>query len=332
MLNTIVPKLAAGLAMLAIFTIAADAADTKKPVAKKPQLRRASPILDTTTLPGAHPTGHQVFKLGQPLTGGVSVDVPRTPEAVARYLAHMRQIMQNYNRVAVAALFRGNAKDPSLDTIGEVSSHTSYMIRQIRAIVPPAELKAEHNELASTLYYFGQLTENPSSVLGSGLEGFTKLYPMMGRLSTTLNYYHKGVVRVIAQYRLNPNLDPFGDEDEEVKQRLSGTVDSMTGNLFAPKTSNAPCDDCTDALQQMLGGMGGLGGLGGMGGGEAGSLGNMDLGGLSGQLGNMDMSQLNKLMGELGGGGGMGGSSEGSGMSDSTNNLNQLLEQLQGQR
>jgi hypothetical protein len=322
MLYKLVPKLAAGLAMLAIFTIAANAANTKKPVAK-PQLKRASPLLDTTTLPGARTStiGRQVFKLGQPLTGGVSVDVPRTPEAVAKYLARMRQIIQSYNRIAVAALFRGNSKDPSLDTLSEVSGHTVYMIRQIRAIVPPAELKNEHNQLASTLYYFGQLAENPQSVLGSGLEGFTQLYPMLGRLSSTLTTYHNGVVKVIAHYKLNPNLDPFGDEDEEVKQRLSGTVDSMTGNLYKPKSSSAPCNDC-DSLQQLLGGMGG---------GDMGSLGNMDLSGLSGQLGNIDMSQLNKLMGELGGQGGSGGSSHDSGMSDSTNNLNQLLEQLQGQ-
>jgi hypothetical protein len=329
MLTKLLPKLVAGLAMLAIFTIAADAAGNKKAV-PRPQLKRATPILDTTPLPGTQ--RRQVYKLGQPLTGGVSVDVPRTPEAVARYLAKMRQIIQDYNRVATAALFRGNAKDPSLDSLSEVTGHTVYMIRQIRSIVPPAEMKNEHIELANTLYYFGQLAENPQGMLGSGLEGFTKLYPMMGRLSATLTNYHKGVNRVISFYKLNPNLDPFGNEDEEVKQRLSGTVDSMTSGLYSGslggKQSNAPCDDCTEQLQQLLGGMGGLGALGG----DAGSLGNMDLGSLSGQMGNIDMEQLNKLMGQLGGGGGsLGSSHDSSGMSDSMNNLNQLLEQLQGQ-
>ncbi|MBX9771970.1 MAG: hypothetical protein K2X29_11390 [Candidatus Obscuribacterales bacterium] len=327
MLYKLMPEVTAGLAMLAIFMVAADAAPIKKALAK-PQLKRATPLLDTTPVPGSRPASHQVYKLGQPLTGGISVDVPRTPETVAKYLARMKKIIQDYNRVALAALSRGNSKDPSLDSLGEVTGHTVYMIRHIRAIVPPAEMKAEHNDLANTLYYFGQLAENPNSVLGSGLEGFTKLYPMLGRLSATLTNYHRGVNRVIASYKLSPSLDPFGDEDEDAKRRLSGTIDSMTGNLSSGKS--APCDDCAGSLQQMLGGMGGLGALGGLGGGgDMGSLGNMDLGSLSGQLGNIDMSQLNKLMGELGGT--PGGSSTDSGMSDSTNNLNQLLEQLQGQ-
>lgn len=317
MLTKLLPKVVAGLAMVAIFTIAADAAGNKK-APQKPQLKRATPLFDTTPLPGTQK--RQVFKLGQPLTGGVSMDVPRTPDAVAKYLARMRHIIQTYPRLALVAF-------QSQGGTTEVTTNMVQMIREIRAIVPPAEMKREHNDLAANFYYFEQLAENPGNLAGSGMEGFGRIYPMLGRLSTSLNSYHNGVRRVIAAYKLDPRLDPFGEEDHATNQRLSGQVGGMFGGLSIGQSSSAPCDDCTEQLQQLLGGMGGLGALGG---GDVGSLGNMDLGSLSGQLGNIDMSQLNKLMGELGGGGSSSHDSS-SGMSDSMNNLNQLLEQLQGQ-
>ncbi|MBX9879902.1 MAG: hypothetical protein K2Y22_15700 [Candidatus Obscuribacterales bacterium] len=320
-INKTLPKIAAGLALLAIFTIAAEAAGNKKPVAKKPlQLQRATPILDTTPIPGAR--RGQVYKLGQPLTGGISMDVPRTPDAVARYLARMRHIIQTYPRLAMVA-FSSNAQGSTT----EVKTNMIQMIREIRAIVPPAEMKREHNDLAASFYYFEQLAENPGDLRGSGMEGFGRIYPMLGRLSASLSQYHNGVRRVITAYKLDPNLDPFGGEDRATTQRMHGQVDSMLGNLPIGPSAGGPCDDCTDQLQQLLGGMGGLGALGG--GGDTGSLGNLDLGSLTGQMGNIDMSQLNKLMGELGGG--SAGSQHDSSGSDSTNNLNQLLEQLQGQ-
>lgn len=318
------PKLAAGLALLAIFTIAADAAGNKKPVAKKPpQLQRATPLLDTTSIPGTR--RGQVYKLGQPLTGGISMDVPRTPDAVARYLARMRHIIQTYPHLALVAFSSGNSQSSTT----EVKTNMIQMIREIRAIVPPAEMKREHNDLAASFYYFEQLAENPGDLRGSGMEGFSRIYPMLGRLSASLSSYHNGVRRVISAYKLDPNLDPFGGDDRATTQRMSGQVGSMFGNLPVGPSAGGPCDDCTDQLQQLLGGMGDLGALGG-GGGDMGSLGNMDMGSLSGQMGNIDMSQLNKLMGELGGGS-AGSSHDSSGMSDSVGNLNQLLEQLQGQ-
>lgn len=245
------------------------------------------------------------------LQGGVSMDAPHTPEQVTKYLLTMRGIIHDYEQIAVSSLL-GADGGVRMDagSISAVQNHTLSMIQQIRATVPPYELKNKHNELASTLAYVSPYIENPFQA-GSGIEALSQLAPVLSRLHDTLERYHSGVRNCMAYYNLDPKLDPFYGESEDAKQRLNAALTQTKSNLLNPPSGNAESaggdagsignllnslgagGGSLDALQGMLGGSGSLGN-----GDATKGLPGMDLNGLIKQL-----TKSGGLPGGLSGGG-----------------------------
>jgi hypothetical protein len=163
------------------------------------------------------------------LETGISVNVPKTPEDVAKYLAKMRIIIDNYDRVVAGTLMGSTGLNVDAGSINVSKDRTQLLVSQICSIVPPAELKAEHNQLASTLLTVGNF-------LATGADGsFASLMAapkVMADVHNTMENYHSGVKDVIAAYGLNAQLDPFAGESPEMKEKFANSVDQFKTNKF----------------------------------------------------------------------------------------------------
>lgn len=252
----------------------------------------------------AESSPHTTYRLKAPLEGGVSVDVPRTPEDVARYLKLMKFVITDYETVAVQTLMPAGVAGPKVDSqrVHAARDQSLEVIRRIRSITPPRELTDAHNALATTMSEIGSFMENPHGA-GTGLEALARVGPLTGRLHQTISRYHGGVKNCIAYYQLDPSLDPFSNESQETKEQLSGLLDSMKSSLFNPRQeSSQPSAAASNApaamggldlagLSQLLSGMGGSAGqpygqapaAGGL---DFSKFGNLD------QLKNLDFSSL----------------------------------------
>jgi len=245
-------------------------------------------------LPG-RTTARPLYKLGGPLQGSVTVNVPKTPEDVAKYLAKMRVIIDRYDKVAVATLLSNGSPHVDPTRVGEARNQTIDMIQTIRAITPPAELKNRHYQLADTLAEVGDFMANPGQAEGGGLAALAQLGPMMQRLHSTIDGYHTGVRNCMAYYSLGPEHDPFAGESEEDKENVTSALQELQSGLANRPQAGAS----RSADQAPAAGLESLGGLLG-GGGSLGDLQNLDLKQLGSSLGNIDLNSLGGL-GNLGG-------------------------------
>jgi hypothetical protein len=107
----------------------------------------------------------------------------------------------------------------------------------------------------------------------------------------------------MAYYGLNNSYDPFGDEDQGAKAKLSGAIQGMESDMLnTGRGSPTPFGGASASGDSSGGGLGGLGDIGQLLGGLG--LGNMDPAALQKMLGGMDSGQLGSLMNSLGGAGG----------------------------
>lgn len=276
--------------------------DKSKSTAKTTVLKQAPHLLKEQ--PSADEDVPQVryrYHLGGPLKGGIEVNVPKTPDEVASYLRKMRRIIQSYTTTAVATLMP-NGGSPRLDmaTMESGRSQTIDMIAQIRAIVPPADLKDKHNQLAATLAEVNDLMVNPP--VGGGMEALGTVGPLISKVFNTFESYHTGVTACIAYYGLSPSLDPFFGENEEAKANALQGIDQAKS-----RAAQTP-------------GISGLSGLGALGG--------------DGQMDGQQLGDLLKALGGLSGSSGQAlpdlGSEGGAAQGQQNPDINSLLKQLGG--
>ncbi len=180
---------------------------------------------DTVRADQSSQTSRPQIKL--PLQGGVSVNVPRTPEAVAQYLLKMRGIIQQYESVAISTLLgTGGQLQINEQSTAQVRSNTIDLINRIQSIIPPAELKNEHLALAATMANIGNvLNAGPGSIEPASA------FALLGNLHQTLEHYHTGVLTCIAYYGLSLQYDPFGAEDPHAKELLQNALSSFTNRM-----------------------------------------------------------------------------------------------------
>ncbi|HEY9869879.1 MAG TPA: hypothetical protein V6D08_11990 [Candidatus Obscuribacterales bacterium] len=323
-----------------------------------------------TTQPERQSAPKVRYRLGMPLQGSVVMNVPKTPADVTKYLKRMRKIIHDYERVAVDTLLGAGKINIDAASIEASRAQSLDVIQRIRATTPPAQLTVAHNQLADTMAVVGDFLQNPGGAQGGGLSALAQVQPLFARLHGSLDRYHTGVRNCIAYYGLSPDLDPFHGEDEDAKQRLSGAIDDMKGQLANPPAASSPLPggsvapggpaaglggDLTQglggldlsALQKLLGGVdlnslgGGLGNLdpgalGGSGGGglDFSKLGALDrLGNLDGNaLGDLSGKELDTLKGLMGPAGSSNSGSPGLQLDPQTADMLQnMLKQLQGQ-
>ena len=284
------------------------------------------------------------------LEGGVSMDVPRTPEEVAGYLQKMRSIMENYQNVAMQSLM-GNGNRVNLAGVGNAANQTQALIQQINQITPPTELKREHTQLAAMLGTVGNYLANPSQAGGNPMQAMMVVGPLIQRVLASMEDYHAGVKDVMAYYQLGQEYDPMGGGTDEQKQNTAGALQDLSGSMMNGTLMGGMGGGSNQGGSQgsNAGGMGGLGALmGGMGGmmGNMGSMmggapgGGNNSGGSSGMPAGMpDMGSLGSLLGGMGGmmgGGATGGgqSAAGGGMpagiGDAIGSMTKNLGALQG--
>lgn len=346
----------------------------KRPGAAVGRQSRQPPVSAQGTTYGTAQPERQIapkvrYRLGMPLQGSVVMNVPKTPADVTKYLKRMRKIIHDYERVAVDTLLGAGKLNIDAASIEVSRAQSLDVIQRIRSTTPPAQLTVAHNQLADTMAVVGDFLQNPGGAQGGGLSALAQIQPLFARLHGSLDRYHTGVRNCIAYYGLSQDLDPFHGEDEDAKQRLSGAIDDMKGQLANPPTASSPQTggsgvaggpapalggDLTqglggldlNALQKLLGGVdlnsvgGGLGNLdpGALGGGAGGldfsKLGALDrLGSLDGNaLGDLSGKELDTLKGLMGPAGSSGSGSAGLQLDPQTTDMLQnMLKQLQGQ-
>lgn len=230
------------------------------------------------------------------LRGEVSTSVPKTPDDVASYLRKMRALIKNYQAAAMSDIFHGGTKaDMANMDVGQLQGETTAMIGSIMAIVPPAELKSEHEGLAEALSAVRTLLVpqggggfNPLSVLD-------RMGPVMSYCNRAMTRYHEGVLNVISQYGLSNSLDPLGDERQSDNQLLENAFADLSNQLLSKEKAaygQQSSGDGGAALSNMLGASAGdLQGLRSLMGGSGGS-----------------MQTFAKILGGSAGGGGIAGS------------------------
>ncbi len=250
---------------------------------------------DKPFMGGVSMFGPSDLRSGRPVTvkGAVSANVPKTADDVADYLRRMKELLANYQSSAISDIFHGgttvNMKNVN---VGQVQSETIDMIDQIRAVIPPAELRVQHEQLATALSSIRNLLapsrENPLAEL-------SRIAPAMKYLNRTMESYHQGVLAIIAQYQLPSSLDPIGNDNPATDRMLQNAYSSLSSQLISSQSASAGGENGqTAGLANLLSGSG-AGLAGNAGGGDAAS----SLSGLLGSSGGM--AGLSKLIGGSGG-------------------------------
>ncbi len=109
---------------------------------------------DKPLMSGVSMFGPSELRSGRPVTvkGGVSTNAPRTADDVADYLRRMKELLANYQSSAISDIFHGGTTvDMKTVNVFQVQGETRDMIDQIRSIIPPSELKVQHEQLATAL-------------------------------------------------------------------------------------------------------------------------------------------------------------------------------------
>lgn len=293
---------------------------------------------DKPLMSGVSMFGPSELRSGRPVTvkGGVSTNAPRTADDVADYLRRMKELLAYYQSSAISDIFHGGTTvDMKTVNVSQVQGETRDMIDQIRSIVPPAELRVQHEQLATALSSIRNLLapsrENPLAELG-------RIGPAIKYLNRTLESYHQGVLAVIAQYQLPSSLDPVGNDNPATDRMLQNAYSTLSSQLISSQTAaagNGSGGGQAGGLSGMLGGSGSS-----FAGNTAGADGASSLAGLLGSSGGMgglskllggsggNLQNLSKMMGSVSGGdlqGGGGGSGASGSLGAQLNSLQSLM-------
>lgn len=276
-------------------------------------------------------------RLTIPLKGEVSENVPKTPEEVGKYLLKMRAVLDEYQELVANTLI-GSGASINTESVGSARDQFVDMIKTIRSITPPEQLHNRHFQLAFTLAKVETVISNPSAAYGNAFVALQQLGPLVNQMQETLNSYHTGVKNCMAYYHLGPEYDPLGGNHAATQSRLGSAFNQMQQGILSGKqdraesmfsSSSYPSMNSTSSHSSTSGTSA------------------FDLNSLG--LGNLDpamMEQLGSLLqgGQNGAGGGLGSLLQGgqngaefgqehsnSSASPSSGQLQQLLQQLQGQ-
>ncbi len=255
----------------------------------------------------------------------INFNAPRTPDEVTKYLIKMRKIIDQYDKVVVGILMGSSGLNTDQNSIGQAKDQTMVLSGQINAIVPPAQVKTAHGQLANTLNAVAAfLTTGADGTPASLLAAMS----LSSQVHSTLESYHNGVLQVIASYNLSSSLDPFGGENQEAKSRFaSGLNDFKTSKINSLQKQFASPGNSTQSGSSW----GGSAGLPAAGSSDSG------LGALNSLLGQMGGGQLNGLLGQPGTSSGASGLDSffgqpgGSGNSQTLQDLGRIMQELQNQ-
>ncbi len=294
----------------------------------------------------------QPDRLTIPLKGEVTENVPKTPEAVGRYLLKMRSVLDEYQELVANTLIGGGSIINS-ETVGSARDQFVDMIKTIRSITPPEQLHNRHYQLASTLANVEEIIANPGAKYGNAFVALQQLGPLVNQMQETLNSYHTGVKNCLAYYHLGPEYDPLGGNHSQTQARLGAAFNQMQQGVLSGQqghpesmfsSSSYPSMNATTnhnstpaagsfdlkslglgnmdpAMAEQLGSL-----LQGAQGGSGGGLGSLLQGGQGGSG-----SGLGSLLQGAQGGSEFGQEHSNNSSTPSAGQLQQLLQQLQGQ-
>lgn len=253
-------------------------ANKAQPAATKPQPATPAATPSTTAAPASiwgdedpwaksSTPAHSIKTPAKPTpawdeTVSVTSPVPKTPEEISDYLLKMRRIIDRYDSTVAGTLLGSGGINSDASSINSGVSETQRLVMDINMTIPPAELKMTHGRLASTLNevntFLSRGAADPASLMAAT--------SLCGKVHSTLEGYHSGVLQVMAKNNISAALDPFAGESQDMISKFAGGLEAFKNNK----------------INQLMGG--GANGSGGAGGGS--------------------LPDLNSLFGGGGGGGG----------------------------
>lgn len=166
------------------------------------------------------------------LSGGVQMNVPKTPDEVTAYLIKMKAIMQEYDQLGSQLMLVVMSGSPSPQAANNARNEWIRLANKIDAIAPPTEVTASHKQLAASLRRSSSFLVSIANVgPDQKQQVLTSMVPVVSDLMTSATSYNQGITSVINRMGLDPSLNPLG---------ANGSMNSSLPNM---------------------GGMGGLGGL-----------------------------------------------------------------------
>jgi hypothetical protein len=159
-------------------------------------------------------------------TVSVQSAVPKTPEEISDYLRKMRKIIDRYDSTVANTLLGSGGIRSDASSISSGVSETQRLVSDINLTIPPAELKLTHARLASTLNevnnFISRGAADPASLMAAT--------SLCGKVHSTLEGYHSGVLQVMAKNNISAALDPFAGESQDMINKFAGGMEAFKNN------------------------------------------------------------------------------------------------------